>query len=202
MPWDTLAEHRWVLGANAALGYLAFILLAAVPIFVSVLVETDSGRAAWITGWALTAFTVPLAASAFIGGRWAGRIALAVSVAATAVGLMLLRTWDPTVASMLPALIVCGFGLGWLFAPLAEAPLRTAADDRAGAVSATIILMRLLGMAAGSSILTAFVLAGIADIDVSGDVSAAVLAVFHQVPWIALPAVLFLLPALRVPVDR
>lgn len=202
LPWKTLTEHRWILGANVALGYLAFILLAAVPIFVSVLVESDSGRAAWMTGWTLTAFTVPLAASALLGGRWVSRPTLVASVVATAAGLILIRTWQPSVESLLPALVVCGLGLGWLFAPLAEVPLSTADDERAGAVSATIILMRLLGMAAGSSILTAFVLSGIADIDVSGDVSDAILAVFHRVPWIALPAVLFLLPTVRISPDR
>ena len=198
LPWADMKANRLALIANVAVGYVVFLLLAAVPIFVAVLVESDSDMAAWTTGWTLTAFTVPLAASALIGGKWAKKSVLAGGLVAATLGLLLLTTWQPNVSAMLPALLLSGIGLGWLFAPLAEAPLRDARDETAGAVSSIIILLRLLGMAAGSSILTSFVLAGIADLDVSSGVTDAVLDVFHDVPWIALPAVLLLVPALTL----
>ncbi len=198
LPWADMKAQWLVLLANVAVGYVVFLLLAAVPIFVAVLIESDSAMAAWVTGWTLTAFTVPLAASALIGGKWVNKPILVGGLLAAGVGLLLLATWQPRVSAMLPALLLAGVGLGWLFAPLAEAPLREATDQTVGAVSSIIILLRLLGMAAGSSILTSFVLAGIADLDVSSGVTDAVLGVFHDVPWIALPAVVLLLPVLTL----
>lgn len=182
--------------ANVGVGFVVFVVLAAVPLFVSVLVESDTQLAAWQSGWALSAFTVPLAGSAFLGGRFGGTAVEWVAWGAAIAAMAWVARWEPSISSIVPTLAVAGTGLGWLFAPLAERPLRATPDERAGAMSSGVILARLLGMAAGSSVLTGFILAGLADIEVEPGVSRAFLDVFHRIPVLALPALMAVLPYL------
>lgn len=67
LPLGTAARRPAATAANLVLGYLVFLTLAFVPLYVSVLFDSPAETDAWITGWLLTAFTIPLVATTWFG---------------------------------------------------------------------------------------------------------------------------------------
>ncbi len=173
--------------ANLLLGTAVFFVLASVPLFVAVLIEADGRRAAWLAGWLLTAFTVPMAATAWVAGRRRRpRWLLAVAGGGAVVGFVMTTGWTPSALALLPALGVLGMSLGWWFAPLAEAWLAEVPVAVAGRTSAAVLLARLAGMAVGSSLLVGVVLEAMEQ-TISGDPDRLVsetLAVFDRAAWL------------------
>lgn len=158
---------------NGLLGALIFFVLAAVPLYVATLLEEDVDRAALITGILLSAFTVPMAGAAPLGGRLAERVDERVVVAGASAlalaGLGLSRTWGTTEWSLVPGLLLAGVGLGGFLALTADRLVRRTPDER-GKTSAAVIVLRLVGMALGTSLLTEWVLGRIRTL--SGDIDA------------------------------
>lgn len=158
---------------NAFLGALIFFVLAAVPLYVSTLLEEDVDRAALITGILLSAFTVPMAGAAPIGGRLAERVDERIVVAGASAlgfaGLALSRTWGTSEWSLVPGLVLAGIGFGGFLALTADRLIRRTPDER-GKTSAGVIVLRLVGMALGTSLLTEWVLGRIRTL--SGDIEA------------------------------
>lgn len=144
---------------NFLLGYLVFLTLAFVPLYVSVLFEQEARTDAWITGWLLSAFTLPLVLATWLGTRDLPKWLLLLGAAGSGVGFLMVRGWEPNVAALIPALVIIGMSLGFFFTPMAERVLATAPPETAGGASSLVILTRLIGMAVGTSILTGFILA-------------------------------------------
>ncbi len=145
---------------NVLLGVLIFFVLAAVPLYVGTILESDTGRAALMTGLLLSAFTLPMAAAAPLGGRVAARAersVVVVSSAVVALGLLACRMWDETPGSLVPGLVLAGVGLGGFLALGADRLLRHAGQDL-GRTSGAVIVLRLVGMALGTALLTEWVL--------------------------------------------
>lgn len=152
---------------NALVGFALALAITNVPLFVNtrlLLFEAADPdvlrRAAWDTGWVLSALTLTMAAAAFPGGFLAGRLGDRL-VAAAGLGLALAGYWLMSRWSaatpyglMVGQLALAGAGLGLVIAPAAEAVIRAAAEDRRGAVSALVIALRLVGMTVGVAALT------------------------------------------------
>ena len=146
---------------NAFLGALIFFVLAAVPLYVSTLLEEDVDRAALITGILLSAFTIPMAGAAPLGGRvgtrWDERVLVGASSVLAFIGLALSRGWGDTEWSLVPGLVLAGVGFGGFLAITADRLIRRTPGER-GKTSAGVIVLRLVGMALGTSLLTEWVL--------------------------------------------
>ena len=179
LPLRTAARRPAVATANLVLGYLVFLTLAFVPLYVSVLFDAPAEVDAWTTGWLLTAFTLPLVATTWLGSRPLPPAALPLAALAATAGFAMMRSWDPVASAMVPSLIVVGLALGLFFTPLAEAVLAGAPADAAGGASSLVILTRLVGMAIGTSVLTGYILRRVSETTISdaatllGDVEAA-----------------------------
>lgn len=185
--------------ANLMLGFSVFLALAMVPLFITTLIEFDSTAAAWSTGWMLTAYTGPLVVGAWIGSRW--RRSLLLAAVGVWVGFIMMRSWEPTYASMIPSLAILGVSIGTFFGPIAQDLVSTAATGEAGGASSFVILGRLVGMSIGTAVLTQTVTATLVD-DV--DLSEALLPAFHSASslgwWGAAALSLYALTCIRSPV--
>ncbi|MDH3307104.1 MAG: hypothetical protein OEO77_06260, partial [Acidimicrobiia bacterium] len=182
--------RRAAFGGNVLLGVCVFFVLAAVPLFVATLIETDGRQAAWLAGWLLTVFTGPLALTVWLTSRWTRRSWLVLGGMPAVAGFGLMRWWQPTAGSLVPALVVLGVSLGWWFTPLAEIPLRASPAAAAGGVSSLVLLARLVGMAIGTNLLVGVIVAAIGRIGAleGVDVQAEVLDVFRSASWLGVVA--------------
>jgi EmrB/QacA subfamily drug resistance transporter len=152
---------------NGLVGFALALALANVPLFINTrLAVFNVGdpdilrRAAWDSGWMLSALTLAMAALAPFGGRLASRFgerlpALA-GLALAAAGYLLLSRWQPDTgyAAMAGGLGLAGVGLGLALSPIAAAVIDVAGADRRGSASALVIILRLVGMTTGVSVLT------------------------------------------------
>jgi EmrB/QacA subfamily drug resistance transporter len=152
---------------NGLVGFALALALANVPLFINTrLAVFNVGdpdilrRAAWDSGWMLSALTLAMAALAPFGGRLASRFgerlpALA-GLALAAAGYLLLSRWQPDTgyAAMAAGLGLAGVGLGLALSPIAVTVIDAADADRRGSASALVIILRLVGMTIGVSVLT------------------------------------------------
>ncbi len=160
VPPGLLKGDWWSSAANLLLGLLIFFVLAAVPLYVGTILEPDTVRAALLTGVLLSAFTLPMAAAAPVGGRLASRVESFVVAGSSGValaGLLLCRGWGASPASLVPGLVLAGIGLGGFLALSADRLVRRTEDER-GQASGAVIVLRLVGMAIGTALLTEWVL--------------------------------------------
>ena len=105
-----------------------------------------------------------MAGAAPLGGRLAEKVDERIVVLAASVlaftGLALSRTWGTTELSLVPGLVLAGIGFGGFLALTADRLIRRTPDER-GKTSAGVIVLRLFGMALGTSLLTEWVLSQI-----------------------------------------
>jgi MFS family permease len=99
--------------------------------------------------------------SAFIGrivNRYGYRAPTLVGLAVAAIGFFIASRWtsSTTYLEMLPGLMVAGFGLGMVLAPIATAVINSAPEQGRGVASALVIILRLVGMSLGGSIVLAW----------------------------------------------
>jgi len=97
-------------------------------------------------------------ASGWLVRRWSLRTVTAVGLAASTAGLLWMGTWDahvsyPTVAG---AAALFGLGFGLTVTPRSTAAVEAVGRARFGVASATVTVARMIGMAAGLAILTAY----------------------------------------------
>jgi MFS family permease len=165
---------------NLLVGFCLMVGLVSVPLFINVAGGQAAGQAALVSGYLLSAFTVPLALAAIPGGwltermgyRWAA--ALGVVVALSGFGLM--TRWRPEMASqaiavlsgtaspqavagtlrMVAGLLCAGVGLGLTIAPIGTAVINAVGESERGMASALVIILRLIGMSLSVSALTAY----------------------------------------------
>lgn len=149
---------------NLLVGFCLMIGLVSVPILVNIRVgdATNLSAAALQVGILLSAFTVPMALAAIPGGWLAARVgygrAASIGLGMALLGFLLIwRTWTLDMSDALVAvqMAIVGIGIGLTFSPISAAVINDAEDDRLGASSALVIIMRLLGMTISISLLTA-----------------------------------------------
>ncbi|MBW4437650.1 MAG: MFS transporter [Pleurocapsa minor GSE-CHR-MK-17-07R] len=149
---------------NLLVGFCLMIGLVSVPILVNIRVAdaTNLSAAALQVGILLSAFTVPMALAAIPGGWLAARVgygrAASIGLGLALIGFLLIwRTWTLDMSDALVAvqMAIVGIGIGLTFSPISAAVINDAEDDRLGASSALVIIMRLLGMTISISLLTA-----------------------------------------------
>jgi MFS family permease len=156
---------------NLAVGFVLIVALGLVPLFINAVVASSQAGAtaaailsdgAWYTGWVLSGLTVTMALmSAFIGrivNRYGYRAPTLVGLAVAAIGFFIASRWtsSTTYLEMLPGLMVAGFGLGMVLAPIATAVINSAPEQGRGVASALVIILRLVGMSLGGSIVLAW----------------------------------------------
>jgi EmrB/QacA subfamily drug resistance transporter len=160
-----LVRRRGVLpagGLNFILGYCIVVALVNVPLFVNTLVATSLEQGAWMSGWLLSAFTLPMALAAVPGGwlssRLGTRAPLWLGTAVGAVGFLLLGTWtrETGYGEMVPSLVVAGVGLGLVIAPVSAVVVNAAGATERGVAAALVIVLRLVGMTVGVSAMTTY----------------------------------------------
>jgi len=166
-------------GMNLLVGFCLMVGLVSVPIFINVAGAQDTGQGALVSGYLLSAFTIPMALAAIPGGWLAeylgyrGSTTLGVLIALG--GFLLMSQWRPEMAGdavafvtagsvesvsntmqMLAGLLVAGVGLGLTIAPIATAVINGVSESERGMASALVIILRLIGMSISVSILTAY----------------------------------------------
>lgn len=152
---------------NVLVGFALALAITNVPLFINtrlLLFEAQDPevlrRAAWDTGWVLSALTLSMAVAAlpggFLAGRWGDRSVTMLGLALAGVGYLLMSGWNAlsSYQVMVAQLILTGLGLGLVIAPAADAVIRVATRDRRGSVAAIVIALRLVGMTIGVALLT------------------------------------------------
>jgi MFS family permease len=111
---------------------------------------------------ALGALAGATAVGALVSGwlvrRWSLRTVTAVGLAASTAGLLWMGTWDPHVsyATVAGAAALFGFGFGLTVTPRSTAAVEAVGRARFGTASAAVTVARMIGMAVGLAILTAY----------------------------------------------
>lgn len=149
--------------ANLFIGYCLFIGLVTVPILINVRQEDVSTitEAALRVGLLLSALTVPMALAALPGGWLSERVGYRKTIAAgltiSAIGFLLIwQTWHMEVPERLiiVEMALVGIGIGLTFSPISTSVINAASDEERGVASATVLIMRLIGMTLSASSLT------------------------------------------------
>ena len=115
-----------------------------------------------MSGWLLSALTVPMAVAAVPGGWLANRLGYRppalLGLALGAAGFLALGSWtvDTGYGDMIPQLVVAGVGLGLVISPVATAVINAAREDERGVAAALVIILRLVGMTVGVSAMTTY----------------------------------------------
>ena len=165
---------------NLLIGFCLMVGLVSVPLFINVAGAKDSGQGALVSGYLLSAFTVPLALAAIPGGwladrlgyRWTALVGMLIALA----GFGLMTRWQPAMAAqavgfvsgarspeatagtlgLAAGLLGAGVGLGLTIAPIGAAVVNGAGESERGMASAVVIILRLIGMSLSVSTLTAY----------------------------------------------
>jgi EmrB/QacA subfamily drug resistance transporter len=152
---------------NCLAGFALALALANVPLFINTRLALFNPsdpdilrRAAWDSGWVLSALTLAMAAAAPLGGRLSSRFGAcwpAVGgMALASLGYLLLSRWQAGTgyAAMIAGLAIAGAGLGLALSPVAATVIDASSAERRGSASALVIILRLIGMTIGVSVLT------------------------------------------------
>ena len=165
-------------GLNLLIGFCLMVGLVSVPIFINVAGGAESGRGALVSGYLLSAFTVPMALAAIPGGwltdrsgyRWSASLGVLIALG----GFLLMSRWQAAMAlqaialfsgsaegmagtlQMAAGLIAAGVGLGLTVAPIGAAVINSVGESERGMASALVIILRLIGMSLSVSALTAY----------------------------------------------
>lgn len=140
----------------------------------------NSGQGALVSGYLLSAFTIPLALAALPGGWLAGRIGYrttaAVGIMIAIIGFGLMTLWQSEMAAqavalltggympqaaggtlrMIAGLALAGVGLGLTIAPIGTAVINSVRETERGIAAAVVIILRLIGMSLCVSLLTPY----------------------------------------------
>ncbi|MEE8518449.1 MAG: MFS transporter, partial [Dehalococcoidia bacterium] len=146
------------MSAQFLIGTALILALVTVPLMA----DTVLGQSPLEGGLRLMRFTGAIPVGAVLGGfavrRLGVRPPIFVGLALGAGGLLLMGTWDATIADpeMSLHLVVGGLGFGLVIAPLVVSALDTATDDYRGTAAAWITVSRMLGMTLGLAALSAW----------------------------------------------
>jgi MFS family permease len=172
---------------NLIIGFCLMAGLVSVPLFINLAGAQNTGQGALVSGYLLSAFTIPLAIAALPGGwltgrigyRWTTLLGLALALA----GFGLMTQWQPEMAAqavafftagalpegtglllMVAGLALAGIGLGLTIAPIGTAVINGAGEGERGIAAAAVIILRLIGMSLSVSLLTTYGLRRTAEI--------------------------------------
>jgi MFS family permease len=143
-------------------GSVLIIAMVDVPLFINILV-VDVQQAATDSGLLLSALTLSMAVSAYIGGRMTEvrgyRSVAVLGVVAIVAGFLATGlTWINLSGYFWMAiqLALLGIGFGLVMAPIGAAVVNAAPERQRGVAASLVIVLRLIGMSVGLSALTAF----------------------------------------------
>ncbi len=164
---------------NLIIGFCLMAGLVSVPLFINLAGAQNTGQGALVSGYLLSAFTVPLAIAALPGGWLTGKAGyrpttlLGLALALGGFGLM--TQWQPAMAAqavafftagalpegpgfilMVAGLALAGIGLGLTIAPIGTAVINGAPGSERGIAAAAVIILRLVGMSLSVSLLTTY----------------------------------------------
>lgn len=174
---------------NLLLGFCLMVGLVSVPLYINtvttIMQRLEPQRAALLTGYLLSAFTLPMALAA-IGGGWVAqragnRAAALLGCALGAAGLLAMSRWQVQHSAAIHALftqglgglagrvelqkgaafvagslLLAGSGLGLTLAPITTTVVDAVPEGERGSASALVIIMRLIGMSVSVSAMTTF----------------------------------------------
>ncbi len=165
---------------NLLVGFCLMVGLVSVPLFINIAGAKSSGQGALVSGYLLSAFTIPLALAALPGGWLAGRIGYrltaVIGMLTAILGFGLMTLWRPEMAAQAVALLTgggapedaagtlrmaaglaaAGIGLGLTIAPIGTAVINSAHEAERGIAAAVVIILRLIGMSLSVSLLTPY----------------------------------------------
>jgi len=165
---------------NLLVGFCLMVGLVSVPLFINVAGAKDRAQGALVSGYLLSAFTVPLALAALPGGwlalRRGYRVTALLGMLMAVAGFGLMTFWRSEMAAqavalftagpapeaaggtlrMVAGLALAGIGLGLTIAPIGTAVINGVGESERGIAAATVIILRLIGMSLSVSALTAY----------------------------------------------
>jgi MFS transporter, DHA2 family, triacylglyceride efflux pump len=170
---------------NLLVGFCLMVGLVSVPLLINAVGARTSEEGALVSGYLLSAFTIPMALAAIPGGLLAERLGLrgttALGLALALTGFILMTRWEPQMArlavewvaalgartaltaemwqsllQMVAGLLLAGVGLGLTIAPIGTAVINAVPDSERGIASALVIILRLIGMTVSVSGMTTY----------------------------------------------
>ena len=156
----SILRSRTVVAADF-IGLILGVAIYALFFFVSLFLSTVQGKDPVYVGLAFVPMTAAIALAARTSAALAERVSpgrlSAVGAALVALGLLLLTRMDSAssyAATLLPGIVVAGFGLGLTFVPLTAAAMSNAGPADSGIASALFNAAQQIGGALGLAALT------------------------------------------------
>jgi MFS family permease len=159
---DLAGGRRRPVFAALGVSLCAGAALMVTLVDVQLVAQTLLGRDAFGGTLLLSRFLIALPIGALLGGVLAGRLGdrwvTVGGLLIAATGYLLIAGWPAGVSTtrITVDLALAGLGLGLIIAPLAAAVLRATVPAQHGAVSAALVVARMIGMLAGVTVLTAW----------------------------------------------
>jgi MFS family permease len=159
---DLSGPNKWPVLAALGVSLCAGAALLVTLVDVQLVAQTLLGRDPFGGTLVLSRFLIALPVGAVLGGVLAAKLGdrwvTVGGMLVAATGYLLIAGWPVDVSTwrLTVDLVIAGLGLGLVIAPLAAAVLRATAPDQHGAVSAGLVVARMVGMLAGVAVLTAW----------------------------------------------
>lgn len=144
--------------ANFLVGIAMVTAMVDVPLFSATILQGSPLDG----GLMLMRLTAALPVGALVGGALCQRVGVrstaVLGLALSALGLYLTGHWTSGIdeGQITRDLVVAGLGFGLVIAPISSSVLNAVAAARAGIASATVTVMRMVGMMVGLSALTSW----------------------------------------------